>query len=152
MLDEKHGIEIHGIEDWELLARFARSYRSLSAAFMRQIDIPRTQAIVLHRLFIQEGLTQSELAQLLGVQGATVTGILQRMEEAGFISRHRDPDDNRLVRICLTDLGREKERLITQQTDKLEKAIFSAFEADERAQLRRYLARALDNISAASSR
>lgn len=151
MSDELHGIEMQSIEDWELLARFARSYRSLSAAFMRQIDIPRTQAIVLHRLFIQEGMTQSEIAQLLGVQGATITGILQRMEEAGFISRHRDPDDNRLVRICLTDLGRDKERLITQQTGKLEKAIFSAFEDHERAQLRRYLARALDNISAANT-
>ena len=114
---------------------------------MDQIAMHRTQAMVLCRLFVQDGMTQSEIAQQLAVQGATITDILQRMEEAGFVSRMRDPDDNRLVRVYLTDMGREKERFIMEQFLKLESAIFADFDDRERAQLRAYLNRALNNMS-----
>ena len=139
--------EVRLVEDWELLAKFAQSYRALSDAFMDQIAMHRTQAMVLCRLFVQDGMTQSEIAQQLAVQGATITDILQRMEEAGFVSRMRDPDDNRLVRVYLTDMGREKERFIMEQFLKLESAIFAGFDDRERAQLRAYLNRALNNMS-----
>ncbi len=139
--------EVRLVEDWELLAKFAQSYRALSDAFMDQIAMHRTQAMVLCRLFVQDGMTQSEIAQQLAVQGATITDILQRMEEAGFVSRMRDPDDNRLVRVYLTDMGREKERFIMEQFLKLESAIFADFDDRERAHLRAYLNRALNNMS-----
>ena len=37
------------------------------------------------------------------------------MEEAGLVPRRRDLDDNRLVRVYLTDAGRQMERAITEQ-------------------------------------
>jgi MarR family transcriptional regulator, organic hydroperoxide resistance regulator len=139
--------EIRLVEDWELLAQISQAYRSLSDAFMDQIAMHRTQAMVLCRLYVQEGITQSEIAQQLAVQGPTITDILQRMEEAGLVSRRRDLEDNRLVRVYLTDLGREKERFIMDQFIKLEDAIFAGFEESERAKLRQYLIRTLRNMS-----
>ena len=76
--------EVRLVEDWELLAQFAQSYRALSDAFMDQIAMHRSQAAVLCKLFVQDGMTQSEIAQQLSVQGATVTDMLQRMEESRF--------------------------------------------------------------------
>lgn len=139
--------EIQRVEDWELLAQFAQSYRALSDSFMDQIEMHRTQAMVLCRLFVQDGMIQSEIAQQLSVQGATITDILQRMEEAGLVSRRRDPEDNRLMRVYLTNAGRNKERFIMEQFLKLESAIFSGFEESERSQLRQYLMRALSNMN-----
>ena len=72
--------------------------------------------------------------------------MLQRMEEGGLVSRRRDADDNRLVRVYLTEAGREKQRFIMQQFLKLETAIFSGFDENERICLRRYLNRTLDNM------
>ena len=135
--------EVQRVEDWQLLAQFTQTYRTLSEAFMDRIGTHRAQAIVLYRLYAQDGMTQSEIAQQLAVQGATVTDILQRMEEAGFVSRRRDPEDNRLVRVYITELGREKKRFIMEQYFNLESAIFSGFKDSERAQLRQYLGRAL---------
>src|ERR1043165_5700772 len=103
------------LEDWELRAQVAQAYRSLSDAFMDRIGLHRAQATLLCRLFDQDGMTQSEIAEQLGVQGATVTNMLQRMEEAGLVARQRDPDDNRLVRVYLTDTGRKQERAINEQ-------------------------------------
>src|SRR5258706_12489334 len=90
--------EMERVEDWELLAHCSQSFRALSDSFMDQIQMHRTQAMVLCRLFVQEGMIQSEIAQQLSVQGATITDILQRMEEAGLISPRPDSQGNRLVR------------------------------------------------------
>jgi len=134
------------IEDWKLLAQFCQAYRSLSDSFMDQIDMRRAQATLLCWLFVQDGMTQSEIAEQLSVQGATVTNMVQRMEEAGLVTRRRDMDDNRLVRVYLTDAGWEKERSITEQYLKLQKAIFAGIAEGEQAELRRLLNQILQNM------
>jgi len=139
--------EFQRVKDWELLAQFSQAYRSLSDVLMDQITLHRSQAMVLCKLFVQDGMTQSEIAQQLSVQGATVTDMLQRMEEAGLVSRRRDLDDNRLVRVYLTNAGREKERFIVAQFLKLESAVFAGFDEKERVWLRQLLNRTLDNMS-----
>src|SRR2546423_1684142 len=139
--------ETQRVEDWELLAQFAQAYRTLSDTLMDQITLHRAQATVLCKLFLQNGMTQSEIAQQLAVQGATVTDMLQRMEENKLVTRRRDPDDNRLVRVYLTDEGRDRERAITEQFLKLESQVFQGFNEDERAQLRHLLNRTLTNIT-----
>ncbi|MEN6482748.1 MAG: MarR family transcriptional regulator [Anaerolineaceae bacterium] len=139
--------EFQRVEDWELLAQFTQAYRSLSDTLMDQITLHRSQAMVLCKLFIQDGMNQTEIAQQLSVQGATVTDMLQRMEEAGLVSRRRDLDDNRQVRVYLTEEGREKKRFIMEQFSKLEAAIFEGFSNDERLLLRQFLNRTLDNMN-----
>ena len=138
--------EVQRVEDWELLAQFAQAYRSLSGVLMDQITLHRSQAMALCKLFVQDGMTQSEIAQQLSVQGATVTDMLQRMEEGGMVTRRRDRADNRLVRVYLTDAGREKERSIMEQFLKLESAVFAGFDESERVKLRQLLNRAMDNM------
>ena len=139
--------DVQRVEDWELLAQFAQAYRGLSDTLMDQIALHRSQSMVLCKLFIQDGMTQSEIAQQLSVQGATVTDMLQRMEADGLVSRRRDLEDNRLVRVYLTDAGKEKERSIMEQFLKLESAVFAGFDEKERALLRQLLNRALDNMN-----
>lgn len=136
------------IEDWELLAQVCQAYRSSSDAFMDQIAMHRAQATLLCRLFVRDGMTQSEIAEQLSVRGATVTNMLQRMEEAGLVTRCRDSEDNRLVRVYLTDAGREKERAITDQFLKLESAIFEGISEEDRTLFRRILNQLLHNMGA----
>jgi MarR family transcriptional regulator, organic hydroperoxide resistance regulator len=138
--------EIQSVKDWELIAQFAQAYRNLSDSFIDQIAMFRSQSTVLCKLFLQNGMTQSEIAAQLSIQGATVTEMLQRMEESGLVTRRRDPDDNRLVRVYLTEAGRQKERSITEQFMKLEGAIFADFEESERVRLRHLLRRMIHNM------
>jgi DNA-binding MarR family transcriptional regulator len=136
------------VQDWELLAQVCQAYRSLSDTFTDEIAMYRAQATVLCRLYVQDGMTQSEIGDQLSVQGATVTNILQRMEESGLVSRRRDAEDNRLVRVYLTESGREKERAITEQFLKLESTVFEAISEDDRALFRRILNQMLHNMGA----
>jgi DNA-binding MarR family transcriptional regulator len=138
------------VEDWELLAQLSQAYRGLSDAFMDQIGMHRAQATLLCRLFVHDGMTQSEIAEQLSVQGATVTNMLQRMEEAGLVARRRDPDDNRLVRVYLTEAGRKRERAITEQFMKVEEAVFEGLDHRDRSTLRRMLKQMLRNMNVES--
>ena len=63
-----------------------------------------------------------------------------------MVTRRRDLADNRLVRVYLTDAGREKERSIMEQFLKLESAVFAGFDEGERVKLRQLLNRAMDNM------
>jgi MarR family transcriptional regulator, organic hydroperoxide resistance regulator len=145
----KMAIEVN-IADWELLAQFCQAFRSSSDTFMDQVDMHRAQATLLCRLFAQDGMTQSEIADQLAVQGATITNMLQRMEETGLVTRRRDAEDNRLVRVYLTDAGREKERTINEQFMKLQDAIFEGIGEKERELLRRMLMQMLHNMNVKS--
>jgi DNA-binding MarR family transcriptional regulator len=135
------------MDDYELLGQFSRLFRTVANAYMDRIDLHRAQAFLLCRLYDQDGMTQSEIGEQLSVQGATVTNMLQRMEETGLIVRRRDPQDNRLVRVYLTGAGREKERSINSQFEELEAMIFEGISPEERATLRQILRRLSQNMS-----
>jgi MarR family transcriptional regulator, organic hydroperoxide resistance regulator len=139
-------------EDWELLAQVSQAYRTLSDNFMDRIGMHRAQASLLCRLFLNNGLTQSEIAEQLSVQGATITNILQRMEEAGLVTRQRDSEDNRLVRVYLTEAGRQKERAITEQFLKLEGTIFEGINENDRVRIRSLLQQILQNMTSKTER
>jgi DNA-binding MarR family transcriptional regulator len=145
--DETRMTNEPNVEDWELLAQVAQAYRALTENFMDGIGMHRAQAGLLCRLYVNNGMTQSELADQLAVQGATITNILQRMEDAGLVARRRDPDDNRLVRVYLTEAGREHERAITQKFFELEAAVFDGIGETERVRLRGLLRQMLTNMA-----
>jgi MarR family transcriptional regulator, organic hydroperoxide resistance regulator len=133
--------------DWALLAQVCQAYRALSDEFMDRIAMHRAQATLLCQLYVHEGMTQSEIGEQLAVQGATITNILQRMEEAELVTRRRDLADNRLVRVYLTDAGRQKERAITEQFLNLEGAVFEGISDHDRVVLRQLLNQMLHNMS-----
>ncbi|MBN9393585.1 MAG: MarR family transcriptional regulator [Chloroflexi bacterium] len=135
------------VDDWELLSQVSQVYRSLSDEFMDQIGMHRAQATLLCRLYLRDGLTQSEIGEQLAVQGATVTNIIQRVEEAGLVTRRRDVNDNRLVRVYLTPLGREKEHAITEQFMNLQGTIFEGIDDNKRTLLRQLLKQMLQNMT-----
>lgn len=140
-------LEAPPTDDWQLVAQISQAYRTLADAFMDRIGMHRAQAILLCTVCAAEGLTQSEIATRLAVQGATVTSMLQRMEEAGLITRQRDPDDNRLVRVYPTANGYTKEKEINARFQEFEGVLFRNIPAEQRALLRELLMRLLQNMN-----
>lgn len=54
-----------------------------------------------------QGLSQRELSERLVVDKSNVTGLLDRMEKAGWVRRTDFPEDRRVYRIVLTPSGRK---------------------------------------------
>ncbi|MCH8181018.1 MAG: winged helix-turn-helix transcriptional regulator [Proteobacteria bacterium] len=68
------------------------------------------QYLVMLVLWEADDRTVHELGELLQLDSGTLTPLLKRMEAAGQVSRHRDPADERRVRIRLTPQGRALRR------------------------------------------
>ena len=104
------------------------------------------QQVVLEALWREDGLTPGELARRIGVETPTVVRGVGRMEAAGLVVRRDDPRDGRLVRVYLTDRGRELEGIIPQAEDRVIEEAFSGFSMKDREQLTRLLSRVLENL------
>jgi DNA-binding MarR family transcriptional regulator len=63
--------------------------------------------------------TPADLARRSLISPATVTGIVDTLEKAGYVTRQRDTADRRITWVVVTDAGRERATEIGQQTREL---------------------------------
>ncbi|MCL6705473.1 MarR family transcriptional regulator [Pseudomonas sp. R2.Fl] len=90
---------------------FNQLYRPLLDA----LGLTYPQYLVMVTLWQQDDVTVKEIGQRLFLESSTLTPLLKRLETLGYISRNRDPEDERQVRVRLTPTGaglREKARTI----------------------------------------
>ncbi len=112
---------------------------------LRVHDVTMSQWTVLKQLWKQEGRSQVELQQLLDLEAATVTGLVQRMTRGGLIRTSTDRHDKRVQRVFLTERGRELEVEIAPLEEDADAGALADFSPDERAFFLRLVARAYDN-------
>src|SRR5687768_13086451 len=99
-----------GVDALRIWFRFIRLHRRTSAAIARELkalglSIP--QFDLLSTLTEREGLSQQELAERLYVTKGNVSGLLDRMVEAGLVERRAIPGDRRSNALHLTPKGRD---------------------------------------------
>jgi DNA-binding MarR family transcriptional regulator len=92
----------------ELAAAFAAAIRRtgslmqlMNQAAADRIGINSTDLNCLNILSFRGQMTAGELARETGLTTASITGVVDRLEEAGFVRRERDPQDRRRVVIRL---------------------------------------------------
>jgi predicted transcriptional regulator len=83
------------------LRRAGSVMQLLSAAAAEQIGINVTDLNCLNILALRGRMTAGELARATGLTTASITGVLDRLEEAGFVRREKDPSDRRRVVVRL---------------------------------------------------
>src|SRR5215831_150537 len=67
-----------------------------------RIGINNTDLNCLNILSFSGHMTAGELARATGLTTASITGVIDRLEEAGFVRRERDPNDRRRVVVWLS--------------------------------------------------
>lgn len=83
----------------------------------------------------QSSLTMGELSQALQVPLSTATRIVDWLVEGDYAKRLTDPQDRRVVRVTLTDTGREIYRILNEFTTRRAARVLRQFTDEERAQL-----------------
>ncbi|RYE53336.1 MAG: MarR family transcriptional regulator [Rhizobiaceae bacterium] len=89
-----------------LISDVSRLMRKRFDERARLIGATRAQWKTLVTLSRNEGINQGGLADLLEVEPITLTRMIDRLEEAGYVERRRDPADRRAWRIHLTDAAK----------------------------------------------
>jgi len=83
-----------------------RSVLSVYRPILERMGLTHPQYLVMLALWGQSPLAVKELIEMLQLDGPTLSPLLKRLEAAGLVTRTRDPDDERQLRIDLTQKGR----------------------------------------------
>ena len=84
----------------------ARSVTGLYTPWLKPLGLTYTQYIVFLVLWEKDGLSVTEIGEKLMLDNGTLSPLLKKMEQAGFVERHRRPEDDRVVEITLTEAGK----------------------------------------------
>ncbi|HZC26787.1 MAG TPA: MarR family transcriptional regulator [Actinopolymorphaceae bacterium] len=134
----------------EFQAVFWATKRALAEAAdiaYRRHGVRDGQQFLLMTLWKEDGLAPGELARRLGLATPTVTRAAIRMEAAGLVTRQPDLRDRRLVRIHLTDRGRELEHVLDKEMRTLSDRALATLTHAQRGALIEALERIRSNLT-----
>jgi len=140
---------IEGLLSYQL-GQLTRAFRGLASDHLAEIGLHPGQNSILHHLAKEDGLTQSELANRLGVQQPTAAKMTQRMEKAGLIERRPCRDDARVSRTYLTEEGRVLLKPIQDFWQRLDERLTEGFSLEEQLLLKRFVKQLQENIEGRS--
>lgn len=103
------------------------------------------QVSMLAALRDQGDLPQTTLCGMMKLTQNTVVTWLNELEDAGYVARIRDVDDRRKHNVAITEKGRAALERAETELRRLEDEVLAGLNADERSQLRRLLAKALES-------
>lgn len=86
-----------------LFSDIARFRGIIFESLMKPHGLTHAQAYVLNQLFLEDGLTQTELSTRMNVGTVTVSGLVDRLEARGFVRRSADSRDRRAKTVWLSD-------------------------------------------------
>jgi MarR family transcriptional regulator, organic hydroperoxide resistance regulator len=95
------------LDDMVCLALHAAS-RAVTATYrplLEPLGLTYPQYLVLSALWERDDRTVGELVELLQLDYGTMTPLLKRLEKRGLVRRTRNPDDERIVVVGLTEEG-----------------------------------------------
>jgi DNA-binding MarR family transcriptional regulator len=95
------------LED-KIVAGFGQMMRHVAGWHVPEflaIDVTMSQAKLLYIVTAQPGIVMSALASRLGVGLSTVSGLVDRLVEHGYLDRREDPSDRRQQRLTVTPDG-----------------------------------------------
>ena len=125
-----------------------RTHTAFQAYWMAKFHSPATpitpvQGGMLVVVGSNPGLTQTELARIMNVEGPTLMQSIDRLEENGYIQRTRRPGDRRSNVLQLTPLGAKMVAKIEAFLPKRDADLLCDLSLEERAELLRLLTKAL---------
>ena len=116
------------------------------AALLRPIGLTVAQFDALANLYVEDGITQNQLAERLVVTKGNVTGLMNRLGDHGLVRRVADQVDRRANRIHLTDEGRERAKRGLMIQRKLIDEMMGVLDSGERQSFRDLLTRVADEL------
>ncbi|GLI20863.1 MULTISPECIES: MarR family winged helix-turn-helix transcriptional regulator [Xanthobacter] len=129
------------------LTHTARLQKALSARLLAALGLFPGQESVLKLLCEADGRTMGDLASALRVRPPTASKTIARLTTQGLVERRATDGDGRLVRVFLTDAGRERGASIDNVWDQLEAEMVLGLDSKEKKRLRKLLRKVEKNLA-----
>ena len=122
-----------------VLPSLALAFKRLVATIERESGVGGMKWFLLTVLGRRDGLSQGEFTQEYEMDPSRVTRTAQSLEADGLIRRERDAEDNRVMRMYLTEEGSQVLDRLPEINAQLRRRVHSVLSEDEFEELRRML-------------
>lgn len=129
-----------------LFGQVMHAYMQKSMGVFKEFQVHPGQAFLLNILDKENGMSQKELAEHIGVKPPSITVMLKKLEQEKYIEKKQDEKDQRVTRIYITESGRKLAKKVTDALQDMEKQAFSNMTELEVALLRRLLLQMKENL------
>jgi len=84
----------------------SRSIVNLYTPHLKPLGLTYTQYVVFLVLWEKDGITVGEICDRLMLDNGTLSPLLKKLQQQGYIEKKRSEEDDRVVLVTLTDKGR----------------------------------------------
>ncbi|USK32030.1 MarR family transcriptional regulator [Bacillus sp. F19] len=114
--------------------------------FERCTGISQSRLELLNELYEEEEISQTDLQKKVNIDNAAVTRHLKQLEDKGMVTRRKNPADNRVTFVKLTEDGRMKMIAYKKEKQRFISNVLKDFSEEERSSLLKMLTRIQGNV------
>ena len=122
-----------------------RKYHMLEMR-LSKYDLVKGQANLLILIRDNDGVTQNELAELVGIKDSSMSVRLDKLERNGYIVRETDSENLKRKRIYITPEGKTASIQCRKILREYEEKLYEGFSAKDKKQFQKYISKLLENI------
>lgn len=122
-----------------LLKSAELAVRAAAEPLLRDFDLTMAQYTALSLISARENLSSADLARRLSVTPQSINEIIIRLEQAGLVGRVEDHGNRRILRLSVTDMGRDMLRRCDAVIDALEHRLLVGLTPQEVERFRQIL-------------
>ena len=108
---------------------------------LEPFNVTPVQYGVLQCLWDEGSQTPKQIGNVLSLDGSTITGILDRLENKALLMRNTGIEDRRTIKVELTKEGSELRKPIGEIIEEVNKKVLKQFSSEEKNQLKKILKR-----------
>jgi MarR family transcriptional regulator, organic hydroperoxide resistance regulator len=122
-----------------ILVPVGLAFKKMLQAFERDTGVSPGKYFVLRMLARKDGISQGELWNRFEVDPSRITRLAKSLEKEDLVRRERDPEDNRVVRMYLTEEGHRTIGEFSGRYERFERRVREAVSEDDLGELQRIL-------------
>jgi DNA-binding MarR family transcriptional regulator len=122
-----------------LLANAQKHAQATTRKHLSSLGLTPVQCLLLNALLEEEGLSVGEIGKRVGLDTATLAGVLDRMTSSDWLRRESDLSDGRVINIFLTEKARQATQEIYDAVEVSNEEILRDFSLEEKILFKRFL-------------
>ena len=125
-----------------ILFLLAKAYQKAHGDFKKRLHsygLTPIQHLVLEALWDEDGLSAGDIGKRLVFDGATLSGVLDRLCAGGWVLKQSDTEDKRMLRISLTPKSKDLKPKLSAVRNETNKGLLAIFSLEEKVLLKRLL-------------
>ena len=149
LVKSRHPWEISVKDNDEMPGHLVRRFQQIAVAvFLSEVeaagfDLTPVQYAALAAIRTNPGIDQVTLAGLIAYDRTTITGVVDRLAQKGFLVRQASSRDRRARELQMTDAGRKTLRAITPAVEAAQRVMLRGLTEKEAKELMRLLRKAI---------